>query len=87
MDGSFDSVTKQRGNMVQPADIRSRSSLQSRPGSRRGWLGAVIGATARGMISDRVSLAAAGCAFYATLALFPAIATLVFIYGLSLIHI
>ncbi len=38
--------------------------------------------TARGIISDRVSLAAAGCAFYATLALFPAIAILIFVYGL-----
>ncbi len=34
------------------------------------------------MVSDRVSLSAAGCAFYATLALFPAITMLVFIYGL-----
>ncbi len=34
------------------------------------------------MVSDRVSLSAAGCAFYATLALFPAISMLVFIYGL-----
>lgn len=34
------------------------------------------------MVSDRVSLSAAGCAFYATLALFPAITMLVFLYGL-----
>ena len=33
--------------------------------------------------SDRVSLAAAGCAFYATLALFPAISTLISVYGLA----
>lgn len=45
--------------------------------------GRVVAATVRGVVSDRVSLAAAGCAFYATLALFPAIATLVFIYGLA----
>jgi membrane protein len=32
--------------------------------------------------TDRVSLAAAGCAFYATLALFPAISMLVSVYGL-----
>ena len=32
--------------------------------------------------SDRVSLAAAGCGFYATLALFPAISTLISVYGL-----
>lgn len=35
------------------------------------------------MLSDRMSLSAAGCAFYATLALFPAITMLVFIYGLA----
>lgn len=34
-------------------------------------------------VSDRVSLTAAGCAFYATLALFPAISTLISIYGLA----
>lgn len=32
--------------------------------------------------SDRIALAAAGCAFYATLALFPAMSTLIFLYGL-----
>ncbi|MBV8578990.1 MAG: YihY/virulence factor BrkB family protein [Acetobacteraceae bacterium] len=36
----------------------------------------------REIISDRISLVAAGCAFYATLALFPAISMLIFIYGL-----
>lgn len=46
-----------------------------------GWK-AVLHRTAREMISDRASLVAAGCAFYATLALFPAITMLVFIYGL-----
>ncbi len=34
------------------------------------------------MLSDRMSLVAAGCAFYATLSLFPAISMLVFLYGL-----
>ena len=34
------------------------------------------------MISDRISLSAAGCAFYVTLALFPALSMLVFLYGL-----
>jgi membrane protein len=46
-----------------------------------GWK-AVMRRTARQMITDRASLVAAGCAFYATLALFPAISMLVFIYGL-----
>jgi len=34
-------------------------------------------------ISDRVSLAAAGCAYFATLALFPAISMLISVYGLA----
>ena len=46
-----------------------------------GWR-RVIGRTAREVATDRVSLAAAGCAFYATLALFPAISMVVSIYGL-----
>jgi membrane protein len=35
------------------------------------------------LISQRVSLVAAGCAFYATLALFPAITMLISLYGLA----
>ena len=34
------------------------------------------------MITDRASLVAAGCAFYGTLALFPAISMLISLYGL-----
>jgi len=37
----------------------------------------------KALISQRVSLVAAGCAFYATLALFPAITMLISIYGLA----
>jgi membrane protein len=44
---------------------------------------AILHSLIRGLVSDRVSLAAAGCAFYATLALFPAIGMLVFVYGLA----
>lgn len=47
----------------------------------RGWR-SVLKRTFREMISDRISLVAAGCAFYATLALFPAISMLVSVYGL-----
>ncbi len=47
----------------------------------RGWRH-VLARTAREMISDRISLVAAGCAFWATLALFPAISMLIFLYGL-----
>ncbi len=47
----------------------------------RGWK-RVIRRTWDEIISDRVSLVAAGCAFYGTLALFPAISMLVSLYGL-----
>ena len=47
---------------------------------RRHWRGVVLGAF-RASITDRMSLAAAGCAFYATLALFPAISLLIAVYG------
>lgn len=46
-----------------------------------GWK-AVLRRVAVEMMTDRVSLVAAGCAFYATLALFPALTMLVLIYGL-----
>lgn len=47
----------------------------------RGWK-AVIIRTIKELISDRIGLVAAGCAFWATLALFPAISMLITIYGL-----
>lgn len=46
-----------------------------------GWR-AVLRRTMIEMLTDRVSLVAAGCAFYATLALFPAISMLISFYGL-----
>jgi membrane protein len=46
-----------------------------------GWK-RVLRRTAREIVSDRISLVAAGCAFYGTLALFPAISMLVSMYGL-----
>lgn len=45
------------------------------------WRG-VLRATGARMVTDQAGLVAAGCAFYATLALFPAITMLVFVYGL-----
>lgn len=48
----------------------------------RGWRQVIL-RTYLEIISDRISLAAAGCAFYATLALFPAITMLISIYGLA----
>jgi membrane protein len=43
----------------------------------------VVRGAFRASIADRMTLSAAGCAFYATLALFPAISTLISIYGLA----
>jgi membrane protein len=48
-----------------------------RTGLRRVMLGAL-----REAVTDQVALAAAGCGFYATLALFPAISMLISVYGL-----
>jgi membrane protein len=50
---------------------------------RRTWR-SVAGRTLLASTTDRVSLAAAGCAFYATLALFPAISMLISLYGMVL---
>jgi membrane protein len=47
------------------------------------WNG-LLGRTLRASTTDRVSLAAAGCAFYATLALFPAISMLISVIGMVL---
>lgn len=46
-----------------------------------GWK-RVLRRTGSEVISDRVSLASAGCAFYAVLAMFPAISMLIALYGL-----
>ena len=44
----------------------------------------LVGRTLRASTTDRMSLAAAGCAFYATLALFPAISLLISVGGIIL---
>jgi membrane protein len=51
--------------------------------SRRRGAFAIARRVMREAASDRISLTAAGCAFYATLALFPAIFLLVLIYGMA----
>lgn len=43
----------------------------------------IIRRTLAQMITDRITMVAAGCAFYATLALFPAISMMLFIYGMA----
>jgi membrane protein len=48
---------------------------------RRNWR-SIAAATIVASTTDHVSLAAAGCAFYATLSLFPAISMLISVYGL-----
>jgi len=65
-----------------PVGLRSTPLRPRYP--RRGWQEwrGILTATAEALISDRCSMAAAGCAFYATLALVPAISTLVSLYGL-----
>jgi len=60
--------------------LGSEVRLAARLPGRVWW--AVTRHTLSELISDRISLGAAGCAFYATLALFPAITMLIFIYGL-----
>ena len=47
----------------------------------RGWT-RVIRRTSIEMLTDRVGLTAAGCAFYGTLALFPGLSVLISVYGL-----
>jgi membrane protein len=52
------------------------------PRSRRQTWQHAVRSGVRRLLSAQMSLVAAGCAFYATLALFPAISMLVFLYGL-----
>jgi len=68
----------------EPPSLAHRPNRQSRRfkvAAWRHWRASVVGAV-RDSITDRMSLAAAGCAFYATLALFPAISLLISVYGL-----
>jgi membrane protein len=62
-----------------PADTVQRPEVRR----ERSWR-TLLGRTIRASTTDRVSLAAAGCAFYATLALFPAISMLISVGGMVL---
>jgi membrane protein len=62
-----------------PADTIQQPAVRA----ERPWRG-LLGRTFRASTTDRVSLAAAGCAFYATLALFPAISMLISVGGMVL---
>ncbi len=66
---------------TQTSHVQDVRNQPPEPRRRRWWR--VIAGTALAMITDRGSMAAAGCAYYATLALFPAITMLVSIYGLA----
>jgi membrane protein len=68
--------TPAMSSMASPARL---ARLWRLPG--RGWLVA-LGRAWNAISSDSVGLFAAGCAFWGTLALFPAISTLVSLYGL-----
>ena len=67
-------------------DARSLLDTMTSPGRRAsgkpGWHQVIVRAM-REAVTDRVSLAAAGCGFYATMALFPAISVLISVYGLA----
>lgn len=67
---------------AKPASQTPSESASRPAGLVRRWWGVLYGAVTDS-ITDRVSLAAAGCAFYATLAFFPAISTLISVYGLA----
>lgn len=58
-----------------------RTIRQSVVHYERAWY-KLLGETLAAAVSDKMSLSAAGCAFYATLALFPAISMLISIGGL-----
>jgi len=62
----------------------SRENGVSSSRRRPAWpdLHRIVGGALHDCLTDRVSLAAAGCAFYGTLALFPAISLLISVYGL-----
>ena len=66
-------------------DARNILDTMTSPGrpvaGKPGWHQVIVRAM-REAVTDRVSLAAAGCGFYATMALFPAISVLISVYGL-----
>jgi membrane protein len=73
-----------RDAAVEPGCGRVDASPEQQGQDRHAWQDwwDIIVGTFQALISDRCSMAAAGCAFYATLALFPTITTLISIYGL-----
>ena len=80
-----DPVRREAGELLSVPTSAAAAPLAPGPPvgrlDRVAWM-TILRETGRELVSDRVSLASAGCAFYATLSLFPAISMLVFIYGL-----
>jgi len=66
---------------VERADPLGRSADAPQAIPWHGWK-QILRRTISELISDRISMVAAGCAFWATLSLFPAISMLVSLYGL-----
>ena len=78
------STPAEAARLLREPGARALGRLAESP-AEIGWPGwrAVLRRTVIEMLTDRVSLVAAGCAFYGTLALFPAISMLISIYGLA----
>jgi membrane protein len=79
--------TKVDSEPVGETQRRQAQKDRAEPGRGRRWSQTLYGiqmlyGALTDSITDRMSLAAAGCAYYATLALFPAISSLVSVYGL-----
>ena len=75
-----------RSRITPPSDARSAAlGRHARTPTHIPWRGwrQVLLRVFREAASDRVSLSASGCAFWATLALFPAISMLISLYGLA----
>jgi membrane protein len=79
-----DKKSREAGHILHAAGARFLDASPARSSRTEATWHALAARTLRASTTDRVSLAAAGCAFYATLALFPAISMLVSIYGLVL---
>jgi membrane protein len=73
----FERVDKSK---LQPSD-RGRSATRPQDIPAKGWRDILLRVKEE-LIKDKLSIVAAGVAFYALLAFFPALATLVFVYGL-----
>src|SRR5690242_7154060 len=75
-----------KAGAVSAADKEPVDTAPNATTSRPAWYRRVRRVILRALeeaTTDQVSLAAAGCAFYATLALFPAISVLISVYGLA----